>query len=80
MQERILHLCFEAKGGGYRLETVFASLGVAEGAVKRRERDRAFEPVVAGAQAPQLHTGIQKSPSSLRRYLPLRRLSGLKHL
>jgi hypothetical protein len=52
MQERVLHLCFGAKGGGYRLETVFASLGVAEGAVKRRERDRAFEPVVAGAQAP----------------------------
>jgi hypothetical protein len=52
MQERILHLCFGAKGGGYRLGTVFADFGVAERAVKGRERDRAFEPVVAGAQAP----------------------------
>ena len=52
MQERILHLCFWAKGGGYRVGTVFANFGVADGAVKRRERDRAFEPVVAGDQAP----------------------------
>jgi hypothetical protein len=52
MQGEILHLCFGAKGGGYRLEAVFANLGVADRAVKRRERDRAFEPVVAGDQAP----------------------------
>ena len=52
MQGEILHLCFGAKGGGYRVETVFADYGVAEGAVKGRERDRAFEPVVAGDQAP----------------------------
>ena len=52
MQEGILHLCVGAKGGGYRVETVFANLGVADGAAKRRERDRAFEPVVAGGQAP----------------------------
>ena len=52
MQARILHFYFGAKGGGYRMQTVFAKFGVAEGAVKRRERDRAFEPVVAGGQAP----------------------------
>ncbi len=52
MQEIILHLCLGAKGGSYRVETVFANVGVADRAVKRRERDRAFEPVVAGGQAP----------------------------
>ena len=52
MQGEILHLCFGAKGGGYRLETVFVILRGADRAVKRRERDRASEPVVAGDGAP----------------------------
>jgi hypothetical protein len=52
LQGRIVHLFFRAKGGRYRVETVFASLAGAGGAVKRRERDRAYEPVVAGDQAP----------------------------
>jgi hypothetical protein len=52
LQGRIVDFFFRAKGGGHRLETVFASLGGTGGAVKRRERDRAFEPVVAGGQAP----------------------------
>ena len=52
LQATIVHLFLGAKGGGYRLATVFANLGVADRAVKRRERDRAFEPVVAGDQAP----------------------------
>jgi len=51
-QVKILAADFRAKEVGHCVGTVFANIKGAERAVKRRERNRACEPVVAGVLAP----------------------------